>query len=282
MQLETVFLRYIPIFNWLGESRIMTSDFYLTNPLPKERRLTNILLFVSLFTMIILSAYNATVYIKYNPEDSTTAHIVYLMLFIFRTNTKMSSVSHFRSWFNYLPKLYTHIKDIQRVSESRYKMDFRHFQMQFDHDVSIVLVIWLIKMIIYFLDYSEPIHHGVIFTNESIVLFFNYIIFFHAYFYVLLFKTVSSFYIDYVERKSLFDKPKSLAELKVELIFIKIMNFKLYETAKVLNAAFGWIFVCMFIQKFGEIVGNAFWTYCNLNCENIFDVTRNYNSFDYF
>lgn len=84
-----------------------------------------------------------------------------------------------------------------------------------------------------------------------------------------------SFYIGYVERKASFDKPKTLSDLRVELIFIKIINYKLYETSEVLNAAFGWIFVWMFFQNFTEILGGIFWTYGNFNCEDIFDVIRN-------
>lgn len=279
MQLENVFFKYIPIFNWLGESRIVLSDFHLSNPSPKKRLLINMMVFTSLFLTLILSIFNATAYIKYFPEDQATPHVIFLLMYILRTNSKWSSLVQMNSWFNYFPKLYAHFKDIQRVSESRYKMDFRSFQAQFDHDATIVFIIWSAKIIIYFAKLSEMFIYCVICLNESIVLLINHIVFFHVYFYVLLFKSMVSFYIGYVERKALFDKPKTLSELRVELIFIKIINIKLHETSKVLNDAFGWMFVWIFIQKFSEIVGNVFWTYGNLNCQAIFEVIRKYNSF---
>lgn len=278
MQLESVFLRYIPIFNWLGESRIVTSDFHLSNHSPKNRLLVNALVFTSFYLTIVLSVFNATAYAKYVPEDQVTPHIIFLLMFILRTNSKLSSLIQMNSWFNYLPKLYAHFKDIQRLSESRYRMDFRSFQAQFDHEATIVFFIWSAKIFIYFAELSEMFIYRVICLNESIVLLINHILFFHIYFYVLLFKSIMSSYIGYVERKALFDKPKVVAELRVELIFIKVINLKLHETSKVLNDAFGWMFVWIFIQKFSEVVGNVFWAHSNLDCQTIFNVIRNYNS----
>lgn len=277
MQLETAFLKYIPIFNWMGGCSVMTSDFRLANPSPTKRRLINMIIFVSFFLTCILSAVNLAAHIKNFTRAGATPHVVLLILYTFRINIKLSSIVHMYSWFNRLPNLYSHFKDIQRISKSRYKMDFRDFQVQFNNEASIVFSICLIKLIIYYWSFSDSTIECVLATNESIVLVFNHIIFFHTYFYVLLFKTLITFYIGYVERKALHDKPKNPSDLKVELIFIKIINFKLYETSKVLNAAFGWVFVGIFIQKFTEIFSDIFWTYGNHSCENIFDVIRNYN-----
>lgn len=278
MQIEDVFLKYIPIFNWLGESRIVLSNLIPTNPLPKRRRvIINSLVFTSLFLTITLSIFNTIAYIKCCPEDRAIPHIIFLIMFTKRSITKFSSFIHMHSWLSHLPKLYNHFKDIQRVSESRYQMDFRQFQAQFDHEVSIILFIWSIKIILYFVNFSGQIIYGLICFNESIVLFLNHVIFFHIYFYMLLFKSIMKFYIGYVERKAFIDKPKTVSELRIELIFIKIINFKLHETSKVINAAFGWIFVWMLIQKFTEVVGNMFWIYGNLNCQSILDVIRNDN-----
>lgn len=278
MHLEDVFSRYIPIFNWLGESRLVTSDFHLSNPSPQNRQLINVLVFTSFCLTIILSIFNATAYTTHFPEDAVTPHIIFSLMFILRTNSKLSSLIQMKSWLNSLPKLYAHFEDIQRVSESRYQMDFRSFQEQFDHEATVVFIIWSAKILVYFAKLSEMFIYRVICVNESIVLLINYILFFHVYFYVLLFKSIMSFYIGYVERKALFDKPKTVSELRVELIFIKIINLKLHETSKVLNDVFGWMFVWIFIQRFSEVVGNGFWTYGNLNCQTIFDVIRNYNT----
>lgn len=276
MELENIFLKYIPIFNWMGESRIVVSDFSLSNPSSKKLRLINILVITSLLLTVTLSLFNTIAYIKYFPQDSGTPQIVFVIMFAFRTITKFSSLFHMYSWARHFPKLYIHFKDIQRVSESRYQMDFREFQAQFDHEVTLVFILWSTKIIIYFVNHSDPIIIGVIFFNESIVLFLNHVVFFHIYFYMLLFKSIITFYIGYVEHKATVDKPKTVSDLRVELIFIKTINFKLHEISKVLNAAFGWILVWILIQKFSEVVGNLFWTYGNLSCQTVVDVIRNY------
>lgn len=280
MQLENVFLKYIPIFNSLGESRVLLSDFHIINPLrPKNHRVIKFFVFTSLLLTIILSIMNAAIYIHLYPEDSGTPQIVFFIMFAFRTNSKFSSLLHMRSWLDHLPKLYNHFKELERITESRYQMDFREFQAQFDHEVTIVFIIWLMKILIYFALLSQPFLWDIVCVNESIVLFLNHIIFFHIYFYVLLFKWIMAFYIGYVERKAVFDQPGTRSDLKVELVFIKIINLKLCETSKVLNDSFGWIIVWILIQKFVEVVGNVFWIHGNLNCQSIFDVIRNY---DYF
>lgn len=276
MQLDNIFLKYIPIFNWFGESSVMTSDFQLTYPSPKKRRITNIAIFISLCLTGILSVFNLVVHIKTFDESGKTPHVVLFILFTTRTNTKLCSISQLKSWFNYLPKLYGLFKDIQRVTECRYKLNFCHFQVQFDKEMSIVFSICVIKLIVYFNIFSSSMIECAMTANEAIVLFSNHIIFFHAYFYVLLFKYIMSFYVGYVKHKASFDKPKTSAELKVELVFIKIINFKLHEISKVLNAAFGWIFVLLFIERFFEVMGDAFWIYANMSCENILISIRNY------
>lgn len=279
MQLDSIFLKYIPIFNWMGESCIMLSDFRLSNPSSKKRRLINISIFVSFSLTTILTAFNIASHMKTFTPRGTTPHIVFLLLYSFRIKTKLCSIGHLRAWLIYLPKLYHLFKDIQRVTESRYKMNFCHFQEQFDKEVSIVFSIWLIKLIFYLSNFSDSILSCIMTANESIVLISSYTTFFHLYFYVLLFTHMISFYTDCIERKASYDKPKTLSDLKIELNFIKIVHLKFFEISKMLNAAFGWIFVFMFIQKFTEIIGDAFWTYSNIraSCKNIFFVIRKYN-----
>lgn len=277
MHLEHIFLKYIPMFNWLGESCVMTTDFQLTSSSFKRRRIfTYFSICISMFLMSILTIFNIVMYIKYFSDAGNVKLIVMVVIFTSRMAGKLASMSQLNSWLNYLPKVYILCKDIQHVSESRYKMNFCRFQIQFEKEMSIIFGLWLVKLSIYFVVNSVSSLRCVMTINESGVVFLSHIILFHAYFYILLFKHIIFFYIGYVKRKASFDKPKTLSELKIELVFIKVINFKLYEISKVLNAAFGWVFVLMAIQKFAEIIGDIFWIVSNIKCENALTTIRNY------
>lgn len=276
MQLDGIFLKYIPIFNWMGESCVTPSDFRLSNPSSNKRRVINISIFVSFSITTILTIFNVASHINTFSLNRHTLHVVFLLIYFFRINTKICCMGHLRSWLVFCPKIYSIFKDIQRITERRYKMNFSQFETQFDKEVSILCVIWLIKLIIYILIFWDSALACIMTLNESIVLISSYSTFFHLYFYVLLFSHMISIFNDYIERKAIYDKPKTLADLKSDLSFIKIVHLKFYAISKVLNDAFGWIFVFLFNQKFTEIIGDAFWTYTNLSCTNMFVVIRKY------
>lgn len=278
MQLEAVLLKYIPIFNYLGESCVMASDFQLTNHSSIRRRLTYISIFISFILGPTVCALNVAAFSKYYIIKTNASRAAVLIILICITATKLFNISQMHSWLNDLPKMYRLFKELQVIAGNRYEMDFRRFHIKFIQKVITITSIILAKFIIIAVVYKNY----VISLNEALVLSTSYYIaFFHVYFYVSLFKNLMSFYVSYVERKSIYGKPKTLSDIKIEFFFIKATHLKLYEISRILNASFGWIFVSIAIQKFIEIVGALFFTFLRSDCVKMSTGLRNYwtNSF---
>lgn len=273
MQLEDILLKYIPIFNHLGESCVMTSDFQLTNHSTTKRRLSYILIFISFILAPIICALNVATFSKYYIIKTNISRAIVLIIIFFIAVTKLFNISQMRCWLNDLPKIYKLFKDLQVIAGDRYEMDFHQFHIEFIHKVLVISSIILAKFIIIGVVYKK----FVLSLNEAIVLSLNYYVaFFHVYFYISIFKHLMSFYVNYLEHKAVYDKPKTTAEIKTEFFFIKATHFKLHEISKILNASFGWVFVSIGIQKFIEIVGSLFFTFLRSKCVDVSTGLRNY------
>lgn len=273
MELETLLSKYIPIFNWLGESCVMTSDFQLTSHSSIKRRVSYILIFISFSLTPLLFTLNTIMSARYFNIKTHMTRIVFLIILICIVLTKLLSIVHLSFWLNNLPKMYRLIKDLQLIIGTRYQMDFQQFHNEFIKKMILISSIFLIRSIIISVFHNS----SVVNFNEAAALSFNdHVSFFHVYFYVSLFKNLISFYINYLEHKVLFDKPKTLSEVKAELNFIKCAHFKLFEISKILNAAFGWIFVSMAVQKFTEVTGALFYMFLRVECNKFSTGMRNY------
>lgn len=273
MQLETVLLKYVPIFNCLGESCVMTSDFQLTNPSSIRRRLTYVSIFISFILGPFLCTLNVATFSKYYVIKTNISRAAVLIILICIATTKLFNISQMHCWLNDLPKMYRLFKDLQVIAGNRYEMDFHQFHIEFIQKVLVITSLILAKFIIIGVVYKNY----VISLNEALVLSSSYYIaFFHVYFYLSLFKSFMSFYVSYIERKVIYDKPKTLSDVRIEIFFIKATHFKLYEISRILNASFGWVFVSIAIQKFIEIVGALFFTFLRAECARMSNGLRNY------
>lgn len=273
MRLETILLKYIPIFNYLGESCVMTSDFQLANHSSVKRLLTYILISISFILGPMLCTLHVASFSIYYVITTNVSRAAVLIIIICIAATKLFNMTQIHCWLDDIPKMYKLLKDIQSIAGNRYEMDFHEFHTEFIQKVLIIFSIILAKFIII----GSVYKNYLISLNEAIVLSTTYYVaFFHVYFYVSLFKTVMSFFVNYLERKVLYNKPKTLAEIKIEFFFIKATHFKLYEISKILNASFGWVFVSIAIQKFIEVVGALFFTYIRLECVKVSTGLRNY------
>lgn len=273
MQLETILLKYTPIFNYLGESCVMASDFQVTDHSVIKRRLTYTSIFISFILTAFILILNITSFSNYYVVKTNVSRAVFLILLGCTAITKLLNISQMHFWLINLPQFYRLFKDLQLITENRYEMNFKQFHIEFMQNVLAIFGILLIKAIIISLIYDNP----MLSVCEALLLSSNnYSSFFYVYFYVSIFKNLMSFYIGYLEHKVLHDKPKTWPEIKTDLFFIKATHFKLYEISKILNATFGWMFVSMVVQKFIEIVGTLFYIFLRLECTKLLTGLRKY------
>lgn len=269
MQLEDILLKYIPIFNWFGESCVMTSDFQLTGFSRKKRRLTYFATFCSLLILIIILFLYQPVLAKNYVDGRHISQALFYTSGIAMFGTKLINISQMHLWLDLLPKLYKMVKDLERTAAFKYKMDFRRFHMEFSQRVNTFVGMWLINIVAIIVAHLKSSRDIIVVVCDSFSLLFSFVLILHLCFYVLLFKTLIISYIDYIERKVNNNMPKTLHQLRNEIHFIKINHFKLYEISKVLNAAFGWIFVVIFIEEFIEITVRMYWIFVRTECTNI-------------
>lgn len=268
MQLDDILLKYIPIFNWFGESCVMTSDFQLTDFSLKKRRLAYFSILCSLLTLIIILILLPVLANNY-VDGSHISQVLFYASGAAMFGTKLTNLSHMHLWLDLLPKLYNMVKDLERVAAFKYKMNFRHFHVEFSQHVYTFMGMWLINIVAIFVAHFKSSRDIVVVVCDSTSFLFSFILILHLCFYVLLFKRVTLSYINYIEWKVTNNMPKTLHQLRTEIHFIKINHFKLYEISKVLNAAFGWIFVVIFINEFIEITVRMYWIFVRTECTNI-------------
>lgn len=269
MQLEDILLKYIPIFNWFGESCVMTSDFHLTGFSLKKRRLTYFSSFCSLLILIIILFLYQPILAKNYVDGSHISQVLFYTSGVAMFGTKLTNICHIQLWLDLLPKLYKMIKDLQHTAVFKYKMDFRRFHMEFSQCVNTFIGLWLFNVVTVFIAHFKSPRDFAVVACDSIAFIFSFVLILHLRFYVLMFKSLIKSYIDYIERKVTNDMPKTLHQLRNEIHFIKINHFKLYEISKTLNAAFGWIFVVIFIEEFIEITVRMYWIFVRTECTNI-------------
>lgn len=190
--------------------------------------------------------------------------------------TKLINISQMRLWLDLLPKLYKIIKDLERIASSKYKMNFCNFHMEFSLRVNTFIGMWLINIVAIFVAHFKSSRDAIVVVCDSINYLFSFILILHLCFYVLLFKSLIISFVDYIERRVTNDLPKSLNQLRKEIYFIKTNHYKLYEISKILNAAFGWNFVVIFIKVFVETTIHMYWIFVRTECNNISKMMCNF------
>lgn len=276
MQLEHILLKYVPIFNWFGESCVMTSDFQLTEFSVKKRRLAYFSIFCSLVVVTIVLFLYPVVLVEKYVEGSHISQTLFYTAGMAMFATKLINISQMHLWLNLLPKLYKMIKDLERIASFKYKMDFHQFHMEFLQRTKTFIGMLSINIVAIIVAHCKSPRDAIVIFCDGINYLFSFILILHLCFYVLLFKSLTISYIDYIERKVTNDMPKTLNRLRKEIHFIKTNHFKLYEISTFLNAAFGWNFVVIFVKEFIEITIHMYWIFMRVECTNISNMICNF------
>lgn len=277
IQLEHMLLRYVPIFNWFGESCVMTSDFALTRFSLKKRQLTYFSVFCSLIILTIVLFLYPAVLVQNYVEGSHVSQTLFYTAGMAMFGTKLINISQMHLWLHLLPKLYEMVKDLERFASHKYKINFRNFYMEFTWRVKTFIGMWLINIVAIAVAHFDSLRDVIVVVCDSINYLFSFILILHLCFYVILFKSLITSYIDYVERKVTDNFPKTLNRLRKEIHFIKTNHFKLYEMSMILNAALGWNFVVIFIKMFVETTIHMFWMFVRIECNNISKMMCNFS-----
>lgn len=276
VELERMLLKYIPIFNWFGESCVMTSDFQLTTFSIESRRLTYFAIFCSMIVLTIVLFLYPVLLVQNYVEGSHVSQTLFYTAGMAMFGTKAINISQMYLWLDLLPKMYKMIKDLKRIASFKYKMDFRYFHMEFSMRVNTFIGMWLFNAIAISISHFDSSRDAIVVVCDSINYFFSFILILHLCFYVLLFKCLIILYVDYIEQKVNNDLPKTFNRLRKEIHFLKINHFKLYEISAFLNAAFGWNFVVIFIKLFIETTIHMYWTFMRTKCDNISQMACNF------
>lgn len=154
-----------------------------------------------------------------------------------------------------LPIGFKHLEELHSLAKSRYDMDFHQFQLHFRQGLIKIFGAWMITSVLNFLSTDSKLEIVI----GTFAIFLNRITIGYVYFYIVLMQSLISFYINYIEQKVVTNRPKLLSELNIELIFIKTNHLKLYEISNIVNLAFGWTLVMIFIQEFNEIITQICW-----------------------
>lgn len=183
MKFEAIFLKYTHIFNCLGESCVMPSDFQLAPYSIKKRIFSSLAVFISLFLLVIPPIFHLKNMIKTMNYYDSTRVVNYLFIISF-IMTKLMCIIQMSSWLSLHPELYSMFKVLQRITESKYQMNFKNVHIEFVNESKKILMFCLAKAVINLLEigtaYFINICYGVLRT------FLIRITLFHVYFYVLI------------------------------------------------------------------------------------------------
>lgn len=272
---DTILLRYTRIFNFLGESCVVSSD-YQPNDSFLKRFIRYIPTLITVAITISLTISDIVFELKNFDTSQNITNAIYAIFFGSIISTKFVGISQILTFERILPRLFQQFKVLKSMTESKYKLNCHNFQRQFLQEAVTIIGTWMITFIFNAVITPEP-HYSDFFVNfcVSFVTLMNRVTMCHALFYVTMFKNFIEIFINHVQERGLTIKLKSTYDLKIELLFLKVIHFKLYEISRAVNAIFGWVFVAIFIQEFVDFIYQIYWIFLLMDCASVYNVIRN-------
>lgn len=269
---DIVLSRYTRIFNLLGESCVVSSDHHSKKSF-LNRLIKYIPTMVSLIITIGLTISNMVIELQSFYSSKKISNVIYVIFFGSIISTKFVGISQMPTLEAILPRLLQQFNDLKCITESKYKINCCKFQREFIEEVATIIGLWLIT----FLLNAIIIHDSGFFVNfcVSTVVLMNRITMCHVHFYLALFKNLMEIFIDYLQQRATTIKSTPINDIKLEMIFTKVIHFKLYEISRAVNAIFGWIFVAIFLQEFIDLLNQIYWTFILMDCIRAYNVIRN-------
>lgn len=274
-QFETVLLRYTRIFNLLGESGVVSFDNNSKNSILK-RFIRYIPTLISLVLTIGLTILDIVFELEYFSNSQKITSVIYAIFFGTIISTKFVGISQILILEKIFPLLYQQLNELRSMTKDKYKINYQNFQYQFLQDAAIIIGTWLITFTVNgFIAHEMVDADFFVHFCVSAVVLMNRITMCHVHFYLILLKNFIAIFIDYVQQKATTIKLKSAYDLKIELLFVKVIHFKLYEISMSVNAIFGWVFIAIFIQEFVDFIYQIYWIFLLMDCSSLCNVIRN-------
>lgn len=265
-QFEIVLLRYTRIFNLLGESCVVSSDIHSQYSTLK-RLIRYIPTLISLFLTVFLTISDIILELQHFKTSAKISNAIYGIFFGSIISTKFVGISEILILEKFLPQLFRQFNELRYMTKSKYKLNNHDFQSEFLREAAIILGTWFITFTLNAF-ITHELHESDFAINfyVSSVVLMNRVTMCHVHFYMVLFKNFFDIFIDYVQQKASTIKIKSTYDLKIELLFLKVIHFKLYEISRTMNTIFGWIFVAIFIQGFVDFIYQIYWIFLLTDC----------------
>lgn len=269
MQFENILLKFTRIFNLLGESCVLPSDFQQSTHSIKDRIIPYFISFISLSLIVIFLSIDFFVELENVGVRIRSAEILFSLLILCFTLTKAMSISQMFSLTKLLPMAVNHLKELDNLAKPKYKIDVYQFRTNFYNGVMKILGAWLLSLIstIFF---SRSRMDALTSFCEMLAVLLNRITICHVYFYLVLVQSLISYHLKYIEQRVSTVNSNISLDFQNEIIFMKINHFKLYEISNVFNVAFGWILITIFIQTFIESINDFCWFFSIADCTHFY------------
>lgn len=276
-QFENVLLKYMRIFNILGESCVISSDFKLSVHSNPNRAFSYLSIFLSIFLTLSSLVLNIVLDITYDVIEKSSNRVVFWIFTVSLISVKIVSVSQLNSLMRLLPIIFNQLKEIHSLAEYKYDINFQQIQVAFHQGIIKIFGFWLISLISDII-FKRSLIDLISCSGSCLAMFIIRITICHILFYFILLQNMISVLINYVEQKAANNKATLVSELRIELLFIKINHFKLYEISSMLNEVFGWTLVSIFIHEFINFINAMTWMFTFIDCANIYPSFRKFSN----
>lgn len=269
MHLERILLRYTRIFNWLGESCVISSDLQYKRQSILKCIARNIPLFISTALVVALTVSDLLFELSISDSSEKATSVIYAIFFGTIISIKLVGISQSHTFWKKQPKLFDQFREFTCMTESKFVLNTSKFQNQFLSECGAIFATWLITFTLNILMKYEPHEpHSKLFVNFCVtsMKLLNRITMCHVLFYVVLVNHFIDSFVDYVQQTTFNIKLDSIDDIKTELIFVKVIHFKLYEISRTVNVIFGWIFVSIFTQEFVDFMYQLYWIILLMDC----------------
>lgn len=254
MKLSDILSQYSRIFNILGENIII----FNSTPTLTRRILTFLLACISLASNVCLLSVNIFFeieWIEFHVDDvDISVHEIFFIIIVFARITVLRQIFFSSSTFT---RFFTQFKQLERITGSKFEMNFDQFQSFYLRRVITVILLWFLSLLISTIavpgTYLDMVF-GIGFLSMTLL---NRISCCHALYYLCVIRFCFKEFQYYVREK----RPKTITIVKSELLFMKLVHFKLWEIAATFNILFGWILSALFLLHFVDCVNRLYWIF---------------------
>lgn len=251
MDLSGVLTKYTKIFYYFGESNVIFESMSTS-----KRRLFNLIFFVLNAALIGGNIFFEIEWVLMNAKVDISIHIIFFSSVLLTRAAVFEQICPSNQAF---ARFFVQFKQLEQLLGAKVKLDFGDFEKRLNHQVYLILFLWMLTMIVSVITPGE-----LSFSLANKLLFLSMILLSrisicHVLLYLNLMKACYGFYRQFLKEMRIKKDTWKMSPSKTELFALKLIHFKLWELTKSFNQLFGWILWFIFLQLFINIVFRVYW-----------------------